>query len=352
MSGAVSVFFMPRGPVSAIPGVAEMATGPVLGAFAGLLLQKRRAVLLVLLAHVVTLELVRLPYNGPTVDGIHLGSLYGAIAFAMRRGFQGLLLFFPALVGVIYGAGPARWLSRESAPRRWTLVLRRIFAGGLAVVMAAAVCVVAQPAHTEPMTGADGNVVAGSIAELSTAHVGGHDTTLMLRGNSTKAPVLLYLAGGPGGTDLGAMRLFGEALENDFLVATWDQRGAGSSYGALDPSSTLTLDQVVDHTIELVDPLCTRFHKDKVYVVGNSWGTLLGVLAVQKRPDLFAAYVGAGQMVNLPETDRIFYDDTLDSARRTGNDGLVKKLIDNGPPPYDEVFAYEQAISHEHQWND
>ena len=227
MSGAVSVFFMPRGPVSAIPGVAEMATGPVLGAFAGLLLQKRRAVLLVLLAHVVTLELVRLPYNGPTVDGIHLGSLYGAIAFAMRRGFQGLLLFFPALVGVIYGAGPARWLSRESAPRRWTLVLRRIFAGGLAVVMAAAVCVVAQPAHTEPMTGADGNVVAGSIAELSTAHVGGHDTTLMLRGNSTKAPVLLYLAGGPGGTDLGAMRLFGEALENDFLVATWDQRGQG-----------------------------------------------------------------------------------------------------------------------------
>ena len=153
MSGAVSVFFMPRGPVSAIPGVAEMATGPVLGAFAGLLLQKRRAVLLVLLAHVVTLELVRLPYNGPTVDGIHLGSLYGAIEFAMRRGFQGLLLFFPALVGVIYGVGPARWLSRESAPRRWTLVLRRIFAGGLAVVMAAAVCVVAQPAHTEPMTG-------------------------------------------------------------------------------------------------------------------------------------------------------------------------------------------------------
>ena len=73
----------------------------------------------------------------------------------------------------------------------------------------------------------------------------------------------------------------------------------------------------------LVDPLCTRFHKDKVYVVGNSWGTLLGVLAAQKRPDLFAAYVGGGQMVNLPETDRILYDDTLDSARRTGNDGLA-----------------------------
>lgn len=286
------------------------------------------------------------------MDGIHLGSLYGVIAFAMGRGFQGLLLLFPALVGVIYGAGLARWLSQESAGRRWTLVLRRILAGGLAVAVVAAVYVVAQPAHTAPIRGADGSVIAGSIAELSTAHVGGHDTTVMLRGDSAKAPVLLYLAGGPGGTDLGAMRLFGEPLEKDFLVATWDQRGAGTSYGALDPTSTLTLDQMIDDTIELVDQLRARFHEDKVYVVGNSWGTVLGVLAVQKRPDLFAAYVGAGQMANLPETDQIFYDDTIAWARRTGNYPLVHKLASDGPPPYDEVFPYENAISHEHEWND
>lgn len=352
VTGALSGVLMPRGPVSAMPGVAEMATGLVLGAFAGLLLRKRRAVVLVLLVHVVTLELVRLPYDGPTVDGIHLGSLYGVIAVAMGRGFQGLLLMLPALVGVIYGAGLARWFSRESVRCRWTSVLRKILAGGLAVGMIAAVYVVAQPARTAPIRGADGNVVAGSIAELRTAHVGGHDTAVMLRGESAKAPVLLYLAGGPGGTDLGAMRLFGEELEQNFLVVTWDQRGAGASYGALDPTSTLTLDQVVDDTIEFVDQLRTRFHKDKIYVVGNSWGTLLGVLAVQKRPDLFAAYVGAGQMANLSETDRMFYDDTLAWARQTGNDSLVQELTSNGPPPYGEVFPYEQAISHEHEWNE
>ena len=174
----------------------------------------------------------------------------------------------------------------------------------------------------------------------------------MLRGDSAKAPVLLYLAGDPGGTDLGSMRLFGEPLERDFVVATWDQRGAGTSYGALDPTSTLTLDQAVNDTIELVEQLSARFHKDKVYVVGNSWGMLLGVLAVRKRPDLFAAYVGAGQMVSPPATDRMFYEDTLAWARRSGNDGLLRTLMRNGRPPYDDIYKYEPALSCEHDWND
>lgn len=186
---------------------------------------------------------------------------------------------------------------------------------------------------------------------LTTAHVGGHDTGLMLRGQSAAAPVLLFLAGGPGGTERGSMRLFGKPLEHDFVVATWDQRGAGTSYGALDPTSTVTFDRAVADTIELTEQLRARFGQDRIYLVGQSYGTLLGIRAVQQRPDLFAAHVGAGQMVSPVATDRLFYDDTIALATRTGDAALLATLRRNGPPPYASVFPYEAALTYEREWN-
>ena len=344
---------MPRGPVGSWSGLALMATGLLLGAVAGLVLRQRRGVLLVLLAHIAAFELVRWPVAGPVVDGIHLGSTYGVIAFVTGRGFDGVLLALPALVGVVYGAGAARrWSGTAHGRRGPAIVTRRVLAGVCAVALLGFAVLVGQPATTEPVVGPDGRSVPGSVAELTTVQLGGHDTTVMLRGASDRAPVLLYLAGGPGGTDLGAMRLFGEPLERDFVVATWDQRGAGTSYGSLDPTSTHTVDRAVSDTIELANWLRDRYHQDRVYLVGNSWGTILGVLAAQQRPDLFAAYIGTGQMVNPTRTDQMFYADTLAWARRTGNNDLVDTLQRNGPPPYDDLLNYEASNTHERDWND
>ena len=350
-TGVTTALLLPRGPVVASQGVELMVTGAVLGVLAGLVLRRRRAVLLVLLAHLAALELVRLPLTGPTVDGIHLGTLYGVVAFVTGRGFDALLLIPAAVVGAVYGAGLARHWSDGSPGRRWAITVRRVVAAVALAGLLAAVALVAQPARTDPILTADGRPLSGSIAELGTAHVGGHDTGLLLRGQNATAPVLLFLAGGPGGTELGATRLFGEALERDFVVATWDQRGAGTSYGGLDPTSTLTFQQAVDDTIELTEQLRTRFHQDRVYLMGNSYGTLLGVRAVQLRPDLYTAYIGSAQMVSPVATDRAFYDTTLAWATRTGDTGLVDTLRRNGPPPYTSVFPYEQALTYERDWN-
>ena len=162
-------------------------------------------------------------------------------------------------------------------------------------------------------------------------------------------PVLLFLAGGPGGTEMGAMRRHGQALEQDFVVATFDQRGAGKSYDNLAPTSTLMLGRAVRDTIEVTNYLRERFDQDKIYVVGNSWGSILGVLAAQQHPELYRAFVGTGQMVSPRETDRVFYEDTLAWARRTGDTGLVPKLTASGPPPYTNILDYEPALSHEHE---
>ena len=206
---------------------------------------------------------------------------------------------------------------------------------------------VARPASTDPVPGPDGKPLAGSIAELTRVDIGGHDLGLMIRGNSTDNPVLLFLAGGPGGSELGAMRRHLQVLEQDFVVVTWDQRGSGRSYSEVDPP--LTLQGAVSDTIEVTNYLRQRFDQDKVYLLGQSWGTILGVLAAHAQPGLYRAFIGTGQMVSPRETDRIIYRDTLAWARDSGNDAVVETLTRIGPPPFENVLDYEPALSHEHE---
>jgi pimeloyl-ACP methyl ester carboxylesterase len=216
---------------------------------------------------------------------------------------------------------------------------------GLALVALAAF--VARPATTDPIVDAAGQTIAGGVAELTRVDIGGRDLALMIRGRSAQNPVLLFLAGGPGGSELGAMRRHSQALEDDFVVVTFDQRGTGKSYDQLDPTDTMTLGGAVADAIAVTNYLRERFDEEKVYLVGQSWGTTLGVLAVQEHPELYRAYVGVGQMVSQAATDKIFYDDTLAWAREEGNTDLVATLEENGPPPYTDVLDYEAALSYE-----
>jgi pimeloyl-ACP methyl ester carboxylesterase len=171
----------------------------------------------------------------------------------------------------------------------------------------------------------------------------------MIRGHDTSNPVVLYLAGGPGGSELGAMRNHLPALEEYFTVATLDQRGTGTSYPALDPSDTYTLESALADVTATVSYLRDRFGQERVVLLGQSWGTLLGVLAVHRDPALYSAFVGTGQMVSPVETDRIFYADTLSWARRGGMTGLATELEKIGPPPYSSMLDYETALSSEHE---
>lgn len=96
----------------------------------------------------------------------------------------------------------------------------------------------------------------------------------------------------------------------------------------------MTVGRFVSDATELTNYLRQRFHQQRIYVVGSSWGTTLGTLMVQRHPGLFAAYVGTGQMVSQAATDRIMWRDTIAWAQRTGRSDLAKELRSNGPPPY------------------
>ena len=343
-----SGWLTPRGPITTSQALMSMAAALIVGGAAGLAMGNRWSILVAPVVFALVFELGRLGLEGPTVDAINLGSMYGIIAFVLGRVLHGLLVLAPMVLGAVYGVWLAGRFGNEGSPTMslsgWTLT-------GLATVgLVAIALVIARPASTAPILGGDGEPLPGSIAELATVSIGGHDQVMMIRGRKIDNPVLLYLTGGPGGTDLGAIRR-DVTLEQDFTVVAWEQRGAGKSYPALDPTETFTLEQLVADTVEVTNYLRDRFDEDKVFLVGQSWGSTLGVLAAQQHPELYHAFVGVGQMVSQRDTDIVFWEDALAWAEETGNTGLAETLHRNGPPPYENLHHYAPVISYEHQWN-
>jgi pimeloyl-ACP methyl ester carboxylesterase len=189
-------------------------------------------------------------------------------------------------------------------------------------------------AHTPPILGADGKPLPNSIASLEKVKLGGVDQWLIIRGQDTNKPVLLFLSGGPGGSEASRVLRFNQELEKHFVVVIWEQRGCAKSYPSLNPKSDLTVSQYAADIIELTGLLRARFDEKKIYLVGHSWGAIIGVRAVQARPDLFHAYIGTAQMVDVLETDQMIYEMVLEHSRQSGDAQFVKTLEAQGKPPY------------------
>jgi proline iminopeptidase len=326
---------MPRGPVTAGQALVVIATSLLAGMAVGYLMRSRWALVLAPLAYVVAYELARLGIAGASVGPIRLDSVFGILALVLGRGVHGLFALLPMALGVGIGLGLA-------APRR-----RRAWipAGVLVGLLVAQSVIIALPASTPPVIGTDGEPVPGSIAELSTVELNGLPQAVSVRAANPDNPVLLYLSGGPGQSDIGFARALLEPLTADFVVVVWDQRGSGKSYPALEPTTTYTLGALVNDTVALAEHLRERFDEQRIYLLGESWGSTLGVLAVQARPDLFHAYIGSGQMVSQQVTDRIIWRDLLAYAERAGDWALYDQVLTFGEPPYrDTPWAYTQVM--------
>jgi proline iminopeptidase len=344
----LSGWLTPRGPVTAAQALTAMAAAAAVGLLAGAATGRRWALLVAPAVFIVVFELTRVSAVGPTVDLVQANTLVSWMAFLLGRVFHGLLVVVPMMVGGAYGVEVAARRGRAGAPRLGRPGWTGLVVATLGVVVLGVL--VARPASTAPILGADGEPLPGSVAELTTTPINGQEQALMIRGVSTDNPVLLHLAGGPGGTDIGAMRL-DTSLEQHFVVATWDQPGTGKSYPAFDPD-TLSLDRVVADTVEVANYLRERFGQERIYLAGQSWGTIPATLAAQRHPELFHALIGTGYMVSIRETDRIFYDDTLTWAEATGNEALAAKLRAMGPPPYDDPIAdYPTLVGAERDLN-
>jgi proline iminopeptidase len=173
------------------------------------------------------------------------------------------------------------------------------------------------------------------VERLEKVRIGGIDQWVSIRGTDRKNPVLLYLHGGPGYVSIPMSWWFTRGLEEYFTVVQWDQRATGKTYLLTDPAKvapTLTSDRMVADTEEMAAWARKEFGKDKIFVLGHSWGSFLGLQLAQRHPEWLYAYIGVCQLIDGPESERRGWRFAMDAARREGNAEAVREL--NGIAPY------------------
>lgn len=188
-------------------------------------------------------------------------------------------------------------------------------------------------AATPTIKDLQGEIIPESVASLERVQLGDTDQWITVRSKDKNNPILLFLAGGPGWGELAWTRLHLSGLEDHFIVINWDQPGAGKSYRTASPRE-LSLERYLSDAVELVELLQLRSGQSKIYLLGESWGSYLGVRLVQMHPEYFYAYIGSGQIVNFTENDIFTYRFALEIAQQHRDEEIFNKLTENGPPPY------------------
>jgi len=198
-------------------------------------------------------------------------------------------------------------------------------------------------------------VADGGIERLEAVRIGGIDQWVSIRGNDRRNPVLLMLHGGPGWVAMPTSWYFQRGWEEYFTVVQWDQRGAGKTYASNDPARvapTMTRERMIADSEELVAWLRKEFGKDRIFVLGQSWGSYLGLELAQRRPEWLHAYIGMGQVTNAPESERRGWAWTLQRAKAAGNAEAVAELEalapyaeGNTPLPLENLFKQRKWLN-------
>ena len=185
-----------------------------------------------------------------------------------------------------------------------------------------------------------GNIIPGSVVLLEKVKLGEMYQWIQIRGYDISNPVLLWLHGWPGAAQMPIAHHFSGALEKDFIVVHWDQRGAGKSNPTDFDEQTMTIKQFISDAHELTRYLKNRFNKRKIYLVGHSWGTLLGIQLAYKYPEDYYAYIAVSQVIDSYASNEIAYKWLVKQIKKRGKNKDLKRLKKLGAPPFTDHEKY------------
>ena len=225
----------------------------------------------------------------------------------------------------------------------------------LATVLAFSICTTTQAA--ESATGlakaraviADLNriVAPQGVQESYKLRIGGIDQWIYVRGQDKANPIILFIHGGPASPLSPVMWEYQRPMEEYFTMVNWDQRGAGKTFLTTDPDSisdTIHISQYVSDAIEVAEAVKQKYGARKLILMAHSWGTVIGLKAALTRPDLFYAYVGVGQVINVKTNEKVSVEFGLEQARKTHNAEAIKDLESIAPYPGDKPITRERII--------
>ncbi len=207
------------------------------------------------------------------------------------------------------------------------------------------------PGKTDPIIDQKGKVIPGSISSIEKIKLGGLEQYMIIRGADSTKPVMLYLHGGPGSPEIAFIKETNTKLENDFVMVYWEQRGAGKSFSGNIPAESMNLSQMISDTRELSEILAKRFKHQKIYLMGHSWGSLLGILTAYKYPELYHAYFGIGQVCFQFKGEKISYDWAKEMANNMNNRKAIEALSAISFPDSDaNVKSWTNFLMVERNW--
>ena len=196
------------------------------------------------------------------------------------------------------------------------------------MVLGLLVVLLNSPGKLEPLKDEQGKIIQGSISEKVWVEVNGIKQGMFIRAENPKNPIVLYVHGGPGNPMLQFISAVekNERLEKYFTVCYWDQRGAGITYSKSTDPLTMTAEQMVEDTRVITEYLKARFGQDKIFLLGHSWGSYLGVKTVEKYPQNYIAYIGMGQSTYGKESERLSHDYMLNRAKAINDKEVIVKM--------------------------
>ena len=200
--------------------------------------------------------------------------------------------------------------------------------GMILLCLATAVCVILPPStgRLKPFTDKNGKTIPGSLAEKTYVEVNGTKLGMLILAKDSTKPVLLFLGGGPAIPEYLLEKDHPSGLEQEFVVCYLSYRGTSLSYDPnVDPTS-MTIEQYIDDVLEITNYLRERFGRDKIYLLGHSFGTYVGINTVARYPELYYSYIAMAQMSDQTRSEILAYNYMYEQYKAQGNDKMIKRF--------------------------
>jgi pimeloyl-ACP methyl ester carboxylesterase len=237
-----------------------------------------------------------------------------------------------------------RYPIRSLARTVWRLLLTLVSSVVALGLLLVGVLLAYSPGKPTPFVDEGGTPLPGSLSEKAFVTINGVQQGMFIKSRDARNPVLLFLHGGPGMPEYFLTQRYPTGLEDYFTVVWWDRRGAGLSYSPAIPLETMTVEQSIQDTLEVTKYLRQRFGKEKIYLMGHSGGSFIGIQAAARAPELYAAYIGVAQMAYQIKSEQLAYAYMLPLFKENGNTRMVQLFEANPvtltvplPPAYAAV---------------
>jgi pimeloyl-ACP methyl ester carboxylesterase len=165
-----------------------------------------------------------------------------------------------------------------------------------------------------------------SVSTLEQVEINGTNHEVMIRGMDKNNPIVIFVHGGPGCSEIPYVRKYQDLLEKNFTIVHYDQRGSGKSYHFFEDYSNISINLLVDDLLALTDYVKAKFGQKKVLLIGHSFGTYIGMKAAAKAPEQFFAYIGIGQVSDTLKSELDSLEYSIEQARLANHTKDVELL--------------------------